>query len=84
MDNKILYTAKFTHHDLKFHKVWWKSDKRCGSRKVNQGINVNMTLIKYKVQHTTLIKNKVNMTLIRYKCHHTTLIKNEDVNFNMY
>ena len=22
---------KFTHHDLKFHKVWWKSDKRCGS-----------------------------------------------------
>jgi hypothetical protein len=21
MDNKILYTAKFTHHDLKFHKV---------------------------------------------------------------
>ena len=31
MDNKILYTAKFTHHDLKFHKVWWKSDKRCGN-----------------------------------------------------
>ena len=31
MDNKILYTAKFPHHDLKFHKVWWKSDKRCGS-----------------------------------------------------
>jgi hypothetical protein len=31
MDNKILYTAKFTHHDLKFHKVWWKSDKRYGS-----------------------------------------------------
>jgi hypothetical protein len=31
MDSKILYTAKFTHHDLKFHKVWWKSDKRCGS-----------------------------------------------------
>ena len=31
MDNKIFYTAKFTHHDLKFHKVWWKSDKRCGS-----------------------------------------------------
>ena len=31
MDNKILYTAKFTHHDLKFHKVWWKSNKRCGS-----------------------------------------------------
>jgi hypothetical protein len=31
MDNNILYTAKFTHHDLKFHKVWWKSDKRCGS-----------------------------------------------------
>jgi hypothetical protein len=31
MDNKILYTAKFTHHDLKFHNVWWKSDKRCGS-----------------------------------------------------
>ena len=31
MDNKILYTAKFTPHDLKFHKVWWKSDKRCGS-----------------------------------------------------
>jgi hypothetical protein len=31
MDNKILYTAKFTHHDLKFQKVWWKSDKRCGS-----------------------------------------------------
>jgi hypothetical protein len=31
MENKILYTAKFTHHDLKFHKVWWKSDKRCGS-----------------------------------------------------
>ena len=31
MDNKILYTAKFTHHDLKFHKVWWKSDKRFGS-----------------------------------------------------
>ena len=30
MDNKILYTAKFTHHDLKFHKVWWKQDKRCG------------------------------------------------------
>ena len=28
---KILYTAKFTHHDLKFHKVWWKSDKRFGS-----------------------------------------------------
>jgi hypothetical protein len=21
MDNKILYTEKFTHHDLKFHKV---------------------------------------------------------------
>ena len=21
MDNQILYTAKFTHHDLKFHKV---------------------------------------------------------------
>ena len=31
MDNKILYNAKFTPHDLKFHKVWWKSDKRCGS-----------------------------------------------------
>ena len=31
MDNTILYTAKFTHHDLKFHKVWWKSDKRFGS-----------------------------------------------------
>jgi hypothetical protein len=31
MNNKILYTAKFTHHDLKFHKVWWKSDKRCRS-----------------------------------------------------
>jgi hypothetical protein len=31
MDNKILYAAKFTHHDLKFHKVWWKSDKRFGS-----------------------------------------------------
>ena len=31
MNNNILYTAKFTHHDLKFHKVWWKSDKRCGS-----------------------------------------------------
>ena len=31
MDNKILYIAKFTHHDLKFHKVWWKSDKRFGS-----------------------------------------------------
>ena len=31
MDNKILYTAKFTDHDLKFHKAWWKSDKRCGS-----------------------------------------------------
>jgi len=31
MDNKILYTANFTHHDLKFHKVWWKSDKRFGS-----------------------------------------------------
>jgi hypothetical protein len=29
MDNNILYTAKFTH--LKFHKVWWKSDKRFGS-----------------------------------------------------
>jgi hypothetical protein len=28
---EILYTAKFTHHVLKFHKVWWKSDKRCGS-----------------------------------------------------
>ena len=28
---KILYTAKFTHHDLKFHKVWWKSDKRFGN-----------------------------------------------------
>jgi hypothetical protein len=27
MDNKFLYTAKFTHHDLKFHKDWWKSDK---------------------------------------------------------
>jgi hypothetical protein len=24
MDNKILYTAKFTHHDLKFHKDWTK------------------------------------------------------------
>jgi hypothetical protein len=31
MDNKIIYTAKFTHHDLKFHKGWWKSNKRCGS-----------------------------------------------------
>ena len=31
MDNQILYIAKFTHHDLKFHKVWWKSDKRCVS-----------------------------------------------------
>jgi bisphosphoglycerate-dependent phosphoglycerate mutase len=31
MDNTILYTAKFTHHDLKCHKVWWKSDKRFGS-----------------------------------------------------
>jgi hypothetical protein len=31
MDSKILYTAKFTHHDFKFHKVWWKSEKRCGS-----------------------------------------------------
>ena len=31
MDNKILYTAKITHHDPKFHKVWWKPDKRCGS-----------------------------------------------------
>jgi hypothetical protein len=31
MDNTILYTAKFTHHDLKVHKVWWKSDKRCGN-----------------------------------------------------
>jgi hypothetical protein len=31
MDNTILYTAKFTHHDLKCHKVWWKLDKRCGS-----------------------------------------------------
>jgi hypothetical protein len=31
MDNKILYTAKFTHYDIKFHKVWWKSDKRFGS-----------------------------------------------------
>ena len=31
MDNTILYTAQFTHYDLKFHKVWWKSDKRCGS-----------------------------------------------------
>jgi hypothetical protein len=31
MDNTILYTAKFTHHDLRFHKVWWKSDKRFGS-----------------------------------------------------
>jgi hypothetical protein len=29
MDNTILYTAMFTHHDLKVHKVWWKSDKRC-------------------------------------------------------
>ena len=28
MDNKTLYTAKFTHHDLKFHKAWWKLDKR--------------------------------------------------------
>ena len=32
MDDKILYTTKFTHHDLKFHKVWWKSDKRFGSQ----------------------------------------------------
>ena len=24
----ILYTAKLTHHDLKFHKTWWKSDKK--------------------------------------------------------
>ena len=31
MDNKILYAAKFTHHDIKFHKVWWKSDKTRGS-----------------------------------------------------
>jgi uncharacterized cysteine cluster protein YcgN (CxxCxxCC family) len=31
MDNDILYTAKFTHHDLKFHKAWWKLDKRFGS-----------------------------------------------------
>jgi hypothetical protein len=31
MDNTILYTAKFKHHDLKFHKVWWKSNKRFGS-----------------------------------------------------
>ena len=31
MDNMSLNTAKFKHHDLKFHKVWWKSDKRCGS-----------------------------------------------------
>jgi hypothetical protein len=31
MDNKNPLTAKFTHHDLKFHKVWWKSYKRCGS-----------------------------------------------------
>jgi len=31
MDNKILYTAKFTHHGLKSHKDLWKSDKRCGS-----------------------------------------------------
>ena len=31
MDNKILYSAKFTHHDLIFHKVRWKSEKRCGS-----------------------------------------------------
>jgi hypothetical protein len=29
MDNTILYTAKFTHHDLKVHKDWWTSDKRC-------------------------------------------------------
>jgi hypothetical protein len=28
MDNKILCTAKFTHHDLKFHKAWLTSDKR--------------------------------------------------------
>ena len=32
MDNTILYTTKFTHHDLKFLKVWWKSDKRFGSQ----------------------------------------------------
>ena len=31
MDNTILYTAKLTHNDLKFNKVWWKSNKRCGS-----------------------------------------------------
>jgi hypothetical protein len=26
MENTIIYTAKFTHHDLKFHKVLWTSD----------------------------------------------------------
>jgi len=31
MDNTILYIEKFTHHDLKIQKVWWKSDKRFGS-----------------------------------------------------
>ena len=32
MDNTILYTAKFTHHDLKFYKVGgsWTKDVEVG------------------------------------------------------
>jgi hypothetical protein len=53
MDNKILYTAKFTHHDLKFHKVWWKSDKRFG--RINQKFMKLCTLQDPNMKMCTLV-----------------------------
>ena len=51
MDNKILYTAKFTHHDFKFHKVWWKSDKRFGSQSGRTEKKIDLVTLTFDLEN---------------------------------
>jgi hypothetical protein len=75
MDNKILYTAKFTHHDLKFHKVWWKSEKRCGSWSGQTDRQADSYILyMYNNQQmcvNTIMKGQNTIKLIRNQKEHT-------------
>ena len=75
MHNKILYTAKFTHHDLKFHKVWWKLVRRDSyippQTMFAGGIYIKLVRI-LKQNFNQLVRHTKNRRLVRVMVFHAT------------
>ena len=67
MDNKILYTAKFTQRDLKFHKVWLEIGQKMWKLvRTNRFLYTPQTMFVGGINMSQILQNCQNLILSFY------------------